>query len=101
MVPLIADTCESWDSVPISVGELWEVFEKMPMFWVPPENSSDGWNSWVLMSADQENPLEMSIPVIPAKVLLGDPGARSFSFGATEQVPGGFWLLDPTAAHQT
>lgn len=45
MVLLIADACESWDSVPISTGELWDIFEKLPMLQVFPENNSDGWNS--------------------------------------------------------
>lgn len=52
MVLLIADACESWDSVPISAGELWEIFEKLPVCQVFPESSSDGWNSWVSVSAD-------------------------------------------------
>lgn len=87
MVLLIADACESWDSVPICTGELWEIFEKLPMFRVFPENSNDEWNSWVLMSADPSvlaqirRALWKCITVIPAlSVLLGGLAAWEVVF---------------------
>lgn len=109
MVLLIADACESWDSVPISAGELWEIFEKLPMFWVFPEDSSDGGNSWVLMSADT------SVLVQIRRTLwkcVSQPSSFvcvagwslehgiCFSFGCYRTGAGRLWFLDP-AAHQT
>lgn len=110
MVPFIADACESWDSVPISAGELWEIFEKLPVFWVFPENSSDGWNSLILMSADTSVLVQIrrtlwkcvsqSSQLCLCCWVVLKRGTR-FSFGCNRAGAGGFWFLDPTAAHQT